>query len=189
MFGENERISALFMPYLEEDEHILFCGGSDDMTDFSRDKKKALLKEAGQLLLGYAILASLLTYILYSLTGSVKAAAAADTLLFAVLAAGMVRYKSKRKSLFAVTDKNVIALKKTDVKKVKLTDVVDVVCNDITDKVGTVSVLYPDRNIVGEFVSRSPFSILEIDELENAEGLCKMIKEAVGSAKKKCGAD
>ena len=181
---KTRRLAALAAPYLEEKERVLFGGGCDEYSAFSADRKKALITEIVQLFLVYCLLASLLTCILYFLTNSVLIAIIGDMILVGAMAAGMVRYKSKPKNVFVVTDKNIISINKNDAVKVKLTDVADVTCTNIAENVGTIYVLYPDRNFVGEFVAKSPFTTLDFQDVEDAPGYCEMIKNAVSEAKK-----
>jgi hypothetical protein len=62
--------------------------------------------------------------------------------------------------------------------------VVDVTCTNIAENVGTIYVLYPNRNFAGEFVAKSPFMTLDFNDVENASDYCEMIKNAVSEEKK-----
>ncbi|MBR5682928.1 MAG: hypothetical protein IKW96_06575 [Ruminococcus sp.] len=181
---ETCRLAALAAPYLEEKERVLFGGGCDEYSAFSAKSKKAFFTEIVQLFLSYCILASVLTYILYFLTYSALITMVGDMLLLGALVAGIAWYKSKAKNVFVVTDKNIISINRSSIVKVKLTDVVDVTCTNIAENVGTIYVLYPNRNFVGEFVAKSPFTTLDFLYVEDASVYCEMIRNAVSEARK-----
>lgn len=181
---ENHRLAALVAPYLEEKERVLFGGGCDEYSEFSANRKKAFITEIIRWFLGYCLLASILTYILYCFTNSVLITVIGDIILFGIMAVGIAWYKSRPKNVFVVTDKNITSINMNDVIKVKLKDVVDVTCENIAGNVGTIYVLYPNRNFVGEFVAKLPFTTLDFHDVEDAPDYCEMIKNAVSEARK-----
>ncbi|MCR4640258.1 hypothetical protein [Ruminococcus sp.] len=179
-FGEDERINALVSPYLEDGEHILWYGGKDEWRSRSSAEKRTtffkVMKIASELLFVLLLVLIFLVTVIFAIIAVIMI-----VLFFVELVQREIKAK---KGLYVVTDKSIMIMTRQNTIKIPYSHVSDVMSEKFGKKAGRLSVLYADRNIMGDLAAKTPFKTIILNKIEAPDNVQCIILEALNNYRK-----
>lgn len=174
-FSENERVNALASPYLEEDEHILWFGGKDEWRSRSSAEKRTVFFNVLKIL--WELLIVLMIVLIFLVT--VFFAIVAVILLVAYVIERINTALNKKSGLYIVTNKSIMIMNRKNTMKIPYSRVTSVIPEQLGKKAGRLTVLYADRNIIGDLAAKKPYKYVILNKIEAPENVSRIILEAM----------
>lgn len=179
-FGESERINALASPYLEENEHILWFDGKDEWRSRSAAEKWTTFFKVMKIIADFLVLLMIVLILLVTFLFAILA-----VIIVPIYISEIIKTELKAKSgLYIVTDKSIMIMTGKDTMKIPYSRVTDVMPEKFGKKAGRLSVMYSDRNFMGDQAAKDPYKTIILNKIEDPENVQRIILEAINNYRK-----